>query len=122
MRPWRSLDVEGACVQTVGVFGHMEVKRAVEELHRRALQVHEESVEVHPVNPLVLPEHTPQKHHLVPSGGAAMREVLRDDELIAVLRAVPACKCPPRRLHDQEHGRGFEAERGTGACSQSRAL
>ena len=40
--------------------------------------------------PLILREHPPQQHDLIPSRGPAVREVLRDDELKAVLGAVLA--------------------------------
>ena len=101
--PRGRLDIEGARVQAVGVLvrvrvrgtggvsvsvrvrlwlgfdlGHVQVECGVEELVGVALEVHEEGVQVDPVQPFVLAQQLAQQHHLVPACRAPVLQVLRD--------------------------------------------
>ena len=117
--PRGRLDIEGARVQAVGVLvrvrdrgtggvkvsvrvrvrvrlwlgfdlGHVQVEGGVEELVGVALEVHEEGVQVDPVQPFVLAQQLAQQHHLVPACRAPVLQVLRDHQLEAVLGGVLA--------------------------------
>ena len=70
--------------------GHVQVEGGVEELVGVALEVHEEGVQVDPVQPFVLAQQLAQQHHLVPACRAPVLQVLRDHQLEAVLGGVLA--------------------------------